>query len=193
MIYVYFSGGWTLIKKLDRTAGFPQPEIIGTYSNDYRILSDYKNASLFLSPTGLKKLREDMGFDEICFYCYKVNVGKVIHIKTNKEALGEAVVNFYTVNPVEIVDDFPTACGSFDITPDDTSEFSRRCDEWGLSWANPRKWGHVSFKAEKRMYFYPGLVLHQYEFSFNRLLCDDKWTGARSPTANGDEYQILVR
>ena len=134
-----------------------------------------------------------MGFDEIRFFCYKVNVGKVIHIKTNKEALGEAVVNFFTVNPVEIVDNFPTACGSFVIMPDDTSEFSRRCNEWGISWANPRKWGHSSFKAEKRIYFYPGLVPYQYEFSFNRLLCDDNWDRARSPTANGDEYQIFVR
>ena len=189
---VYFSGGWTLVKKLDRTTGFPQPEIIGTYLDDYQILSDYKNALLFLSPTGLKKLREDMGFDQIRFYCNKVNVGKVIHIKTNKGALGEAVVNFYTVKPVETVANFPTACGSFDIMPDDTSEFSERCNEWGLPWANPQKWGHASFTAEKRMFFYIGFVIHQHEFSFIRLTCDDNWS-TPSPTANGDQFKIFVR
>ena len=130
-----------------------------------------------------------MGFDEIRFYCHKINVGKVIHIKTNKDALGEAVVNFYTVNAVD--SNFPTACGSFTILPDDTSELSRRCNEWGLS-LNPQKWGHSSFPGVNRMYFYPGFVYKKHAFSFNRLLCDDHYI-ARSPTASGDEYKIFVR
>lgn len=162
-----------------------------TYTDDYKDLSKYRNNSLFLSVTGLKKLREDMGFDEMRFYCYKKKVGKVIHIKTNKDSLGEAVVKFYTVNAI-----FPKACGSFTILPDDTSELSRRCNDWGVPWENPKKWGHSSFKDEDRMYVYPALIFKDgayiIEFSFIRLLCDDNLDTYATP-AYGDEYKIFVR
>ena len=44
----------------------------------------------------LLQLKQDMGFDQMRFYCFKKSVGKVLNIMTKLNPEGEVVVNYFT-------------------------------------------------------------------------------------------------
>ena len=123
------------------------------------ITSDYSEISNYtinhqIVPTGVyRTLKEDMGFDQLRFYCFKKTVGRVFHIKTALNQLGEAVVQHFTVDSVN-EENKPKACGSFKVYEDDTSVLSQDCSRWGQTSEGFRqdKWGGLNANGQRRMF-----------------------------------------
>ena len=118
-------------------------------SNSYQeILPKYNLNHQFLLRHGFSKLKTDMGFTQIRFYCFKKKPGSVFHITTSKNIKGTAVVDFFTVS-----DTMPEACGSFTRFSDDNSTLASICDEWGHPSYN--RWGHRSYRTDERLFKRP--------------------------------------
>ncbi|XP_031559046.1 uncharacterized protein LOC116295393, partial [Actinia tenebrosa] len=122
-------GGWTKIKRLYLKN--PSSLEIKDY-NTYRIIGQYNNNDRSVLPTSkaLLDIHQKMGFHQIHFYCYKKSVGRVVSIMTKNDTAGQHVIHFFmTLGEVSSV--FPTACGSFDRLPEDTSILAQNCSLWG--------------------------------------------------------------
>ena len=163
-----------------------QDEII--QSDSYRgVLSNYSYNNQYLMRNGFKKLKQDMGFTQIRFYCFKKEIGRVFHIMTNKNSKGTDVVNFFTTS-----DTIPVACGSFTRLPDDNSSLAVNCDKWGVPTSN--RWGQASFLTDDRLFKRP-VVWRRTSFfqmvNANTYRCDDKEKSISLP--RGDTWQIFVR
>ena len=122
------SGGWTLVRRVKLTDGsFPsknqQVKVL-----DYREqLQNYNSNDHVLSMSGFMDLRADMNFEQMRFYCHKKIPGKVFHVATKTNSLGEAVIQYLTGETTTP----PQACDSFSTFPDDNSTLSLQCTEWG--------------------------------------------------------------
>lgn len=122
-------GGWTLVRRVNLTDGsFPsknqQVKVL-----DYREqLQNYNSNDHVLSMNGFMDLRADMNFEQMRFYCHKKIPGKVFHVATKTNSLGEAVIQYLTGETTTP----PQACDSFSTFPDDNSTLSLKCTEWGI-------------------------------------------------------------
>ena len=105
--------------------------------SDYRMISEQVENRI-VDNDGLVKLKQDMGFDQLRFYCRKKSVGRTFHIMTNNDTLGRNAVR----SKVESFLPQAQACGSFTALADDTSVLSQNCDKWGYdSGYRKNKWG----------------------------------------------------
>lgn len=186
-------GGWTLIYRTilqtaDKIYSF-------TTADNYRNISNYKNTQI-IPVTVLYQLRQDMGFNQIRFYCFKRKIGKVIHIMTKDSPEGEKVIRFFTNSTTK-----PASCGSFTVLPDDNSTLSQQCSNWGMSGqgAVDGKWSTYRSKTtKKRLCSEPVLLRSSTKFSitfaptFNLLYCDDHWDYGIKHSV-GDTWLIFVR
>ena len=148
-----------------------------------------------------------MGFDQFRFYCFKKKVGRVFHIKTALNDLGEAAVHAHTLTEIEN-EDFPKACGSFEYFDDDNSSLSRNCSKWGRVSSDPEfevnRWGTKQATAANRMYNLVAQINFDhavqmisrkptYEYS-----CDDPPLNTvtnlvAKPLSVGDVWMVYVR
>lgn len=120
-----------------------------TESDSYRtILPAYTSNNQYLLRSGFNQLKQDMGFTQIRFYCFKNATGRAFHIMTNEDTNGTNVVNFFTTS-----DNIPVACGSFTRLPDDNSSLAVNCDKWGQPTKN--RWGHASKLTNDRLFVRP--------------------------------------
>ena len=157
-----------------------------TESDSYRtILSAYTSNNQYLLRSGFNQLKQDMGFTQIRFYCFKNATGRAFHIMTNEDTNGTNVVNFFTTS-----DNIPVACGSFTRLPDDNSSLAVNCDKWGQPTKN--RWGHASKLTNDRLFVRP-LTWSSTRFyrlkGGSRYQCDDK----TFPLSVGDIWQVFVR
>ncbi|KAJ7382418.1 hypothetical protein OS493_035067, partial [Desmophyllum pertusum] len=92
------------------------------YRDSYReMLPNYNSNNQFLLRNGFNQLKNDMGFTQIRFYCFKNETGRVFHIMTNKNTTRADVVKYFTES-----DTMPRACGSFTRLPDDNSSLAQK-------------------------------------------------------------------
>lgn len=156
-------------------------------SNSYReILSKYSSNNQYLLRNGFSQLKQDMGFTQIRFYCFKKETGRVFHIMTNKNAKGADVVKFFTTSNT-----MPVACGSFTRLPADNSSLAVNCDQWGFP--NKNRWGHSEYrKKDSRLFTKPVSWLRTSLFRFHSTefyKCDD----VEASISLGDTWRIFVR
>lgn len=157
---------------------------------DYREqLTNYSSNYHVLVMNGLLDLRTDMGFEQMRFYCHKKNPGKVFHVATKKNLLGEAVLQYFT----GITTTPPQACDSFSTFADDNSTLSRKCAEWGYPF-NSDFWGKnqtYSMAMYRRLVVWRPLDGKAYIVAMysNDYFCEDNIKQG-SP---GDEWKVYVR
>ena len=130
-----------------------------------------------------------MGFSQIRFYCFKKTSGRVFHIMTSNDSMGNDVVKFFTTS-----DNLPEACGSFWRLPDDNSSLAVNCHQWGSPKKN--KWGHkTQGLTSDRLYRKPMVWSNTRFFRFTLgagLCCDDNGL-SENVGSHGDKWQIFVR
>jgi len=163
------------------------PQDPAVESDSYReILSNHSSNSQLLLRDGFNQLKNDMGFTQIRFYCYKKKRNRVFHIITNQNTKGANVVKFFTESDTQ-----PEACDSFTRLPDDNSTLANRCSDWGFQTTN--RWGHQNGLNRKRLYLRPILWAwtHYYTLAGETLSCDDGLND--QAMSEGDKWQIFVR
>lgn len=160
---------------------------------DFNSLSNYKDHRQFFTGTALLQLRNEMGFKQLRLYCYKKRVGSVVHLMTNLNSLGEAVLKFFTDESVPSTQ--PQACGSYTLLPDDNSTLVENCTSLGWTDADG-KWASKFLinKANRLM----NVVLRRGEYRRfyskpKRRDCDDTDGGDASSLSPGDTWAIFVR
>ena len=144
---------------------------------------------------GLQKLKQDMGFDQLRFYCRKKSVGRSFHIMTNNDTLGRNAVR-------SIIEKYlpqAKACGSFTVLPDDTSVLPQNCAKWGFTSGKGYmvdKWGS-SYGKPRDDRLYDKIAFMKDPPNTHNICylptkgynCDDN-----SPTVSaGDKFEIYVR
>ena len=143
-----------------------------------------------LTMNGLLGLRTNMGFEQMRFYCHKKIPGKVFHVATNKNPLGEAVLQYFTGNTTTP----PQACDSFSTFPDDNSTLSRKCAEWGDPF-NSNFWGKnltSKLQMSTRLVVWrppPGAKPYIVAMANNDYFCEDN----EKQGYPGDEWKVYVR
>ena len=187
-------GGWTalhLISFTESNLHFPNTSYNIPH---YRNLSNYGDHRQYLVPSVLLSLQNDMGFDQMKFYCHKKQVGNVIHIMTNMNPLGEAVVKFFT--DIKLGTIRPLACGSYTVLPDDNSTLSKDCSKLGWNGTHSDgKWSkYISTYGKHRL---QSPVTRYDEASFSSRTsaraCDDSKGRSESSLSPGDTWGIFVR
>ena len=179
----FYLGGWLLITQY--IEGNPSDLV---QLDSYRqILPKYTINEHYLLRSGFNQLKQDMGFSQIRFYCFKKKSGSVFHIMTSNDSMGNDVVKFFTTS-----DNLPQACGSFWRLPDDNSSLAVHCHHWG----DPGdKWGHKEHGlTTDRLYRKPLVWLNTRYFRFtlgSGVSCDDK--PSSGIVTHGDKWQIFVR
>ena len=144
--------------------------------------------NLYLHTTAMGTLKKFLNFTQIRFKCSKPNSGKSVDLASSRNSSGAQVVKFFTRETTT----FPQACGSFDVFPDDKSDLSKTCSQWGLvdgTYATGT-WGHPT-TYENRLITAPFFTRSSKHFSlhWNRWECDD-YTDVKAPD---DEWEIFVR
>ena len=154
------------------------------HSDSYReILPKYSSNEHLLKIDGFSKLKEDMGFTQIRFYCFKKAPGRVFHVMTNKDSTGTDVMKFFTTSNTK-----PVACGSFTRLPDDNSSLAVNCNKWGYPGSN--KWGHSLFVNQLRLYERPIIWFSKKGYRiYKSYRCDDN----EDSVSLHDTWQIFVR
>jgi len=168
------------------------PQDADVESDSYReILSNHSSNKHYLLRDGFNQLKNDMGFTQIRFYCFKKKAGRVFHIMTNNDAKGANVAEFFTESDTQ-----PKACDSFTRLPDDNSTLARNCDMWGYSTKD--RWGHSSVLNAVRLFSRPILWAYENYYALyiqnndpRSLLCDD-FTDENAVSL-GDTWRIFVR
>ena len=157
-------------------------------SESYReILPKYNTNNQLLLRTGFNQLKNDLGFTQIRFYCFKKRVGRVLHIMTSTNSKGADVVKFFTNS-----NSIPRACGSFTRLADDNSRLAGNCGDWGYQPKN--RWGHESFLKEDRIFKRPILIAFARYYSYAAATpysCDDNTKDVAMSL--GDLWLIFVR
>ena len=141
----------------------------------------------------LTKLKQDMGFDQLRFYCRKKSVGRTFHIMTKNNTLGHNVVR----SMIEKFFPQAQACYSYTIMPDDTSILSRNCLKWGYkNRFRVNRWGSNNRKlfGQKRLFARSALAeinkkKHFISYSPTQYYCDD----FSSSVSAGDKFELYVR
>lgn len=144
-------------------------------SDSYKeILPKYSYNNHYLMRDGFNQLKQDMGFTQIRFHCYKKKPNRLFHI----------VVKFFTSSNT-----LPTACHSFTRLPDDNSLLAGKCDKWG--YPNENYWGHPNYLGDDRIYARPLFWAYNAYFRTKGAIyqCDDHSKGM----SIGDIFHILVR
>ena len=158
-------------------------------SESYReILTKYNTNNQLLLRTGFNQLKNDLGFTQIRFYCFKKRVGRVLHIMTSNNSTGADVVKFFTNS-----NSIPRACGSFTRLADDNSRLAGNCGDWGYP-AKTNKWGHTSYFTQDRLFKRPILIASSRYYSYaagKPYSCDDNTKDVAMSL--GDLWQIFVR
>ncbi|XP_078366331.1 uncharacterized protein LOC144650511 [Oculina patagonica] len=183
-------GGWTAVQMISFTESYLRLE--DTW-NDFKNFSNYGDHRQLLKSTAMLQLRNDMGFNQLRFYCHKKKVGTVFHIMTNINPLGEAVVE-------HLIDDNlastrPQACGSYTVLPDDNSTMSEDCSKlgwngthadgkWSAYWATGKK---RILQAVTRREDY-----HRFFSAPKRRDCDD-WESGEDSLSPRDTWAVFVR
>lgn len=168
----------------------PQDAIVE--SDSYReIISNHSSNKHYLLRDGFNQLKNDIGFTQIRFYCFKKKAGRVFHIMTRNDTKGANVVEFFTES-----DNIPEACDSFTRLPDDNSTLARNCDMWGFPTKD--QWGHKSLRNDVRLFHRPFLwalkhyyILYIQDNDPRRLSCDDHKN--KADLSLGDIWHIFVR
>ena len=156
-----------------------------TQSDSYKtVLPKYTSNKQYLLRNGFNQLKQDMGFTQIRFYCYKKETGRVFHIMTNNGVEGTNVAKFFTTS-----NSVPVACGSFTRLPDDNSRLAVNCDKWGYPTKN--RWGHESMLTNDRLYTRPLTLPYNsyYRLGGNVYQCDD----IADNLSLNDMWQVFVR
>lgn len=183
-------GGWTAIQMVSFTDSNLHLEDIDYNSNS---LSNYKDHRKYFTGAALLQLRDEMGFEQLRFYCHKKKVGTVVHLMTNLNSLGEAVLKFFTEESVTSTQ--PQACGSYTLLPDDNSTLLENCTSLGWNDADG-KWASIySINKVNRL---KSVVLRRgkyirYLSRPSRRDCDDTDGGEASSLSPGDTWGIFVR
>ncbi|XP_078383947.1 uncharacterized protein LOC144666390 isoform X2 [Oculina patagonica] len=192
-------GGWTAIQKIsfvESNLYYPDSNIFRTSSNED--LSNYDDHRQRVNSDLLLQLRNDMGFKQIRFYCYKRKVGNVFHIMTNFNPLGEAVVRFLTDD--NHVSTRPQACGSFTVLPDDNSTMSEDCNKLGWNGTHADgKWLRTNVISSGRILQAINRIdgplpenKHYFQSYPRRRDCGDV-NSEESTLSAGDSWAIFVR
>lgn len=157
-------------------------------SNSYRtILPNFNSNKQFLLRNGFGQLKQDTGFTQIRFYCFKKTTGRVFHIMTNNDAKGSAVLTFFTSS-----DNQAEACGSFTRLADDNSTLAARCDKWGYPSYNT--WGHRSHLSDLRLFDKPVVWRNTLRVLFAGDAADEyHCDGGADSLSLGDTWQVFVR
>ena len=143
-----------------------------------------------VTTTGIFKLKQDMGFNQLRYYCHKKSVGRTFHIMTNRNYYGYKAVRYAIENPSPRA----KACGSFTALPDDNSKISQHCKKWGVdkSRGEVNMIGHSSYTGSQRLYhrfaFWKGY--YYTGFQPNTYWCDDD---SHAMLSVGDVFEIYVR
>ena len=184
------SGGWTLIRRVKLTDGSLPDKDQQIAVEDYREqLVNYNSNDHVLAINGFQNLKTDMGFEQMRFYCHKKIPGKVFHLATKKNSLGEAVRQHFT----GISSTPPQACDSFSAFPDDNSTLSQKCAEWGATF-NSGVWGKSQTAGPLRMSYRlvvwkpTGVNPSVVAMCTNDYFCEDS-VKQGSP---GDEWKVYV-
>ena len=82
-------GGWTLVKQ--RTLAVTSPSTSRTFLHGYRKIGNL-SAAEYISATGLNLMKNEMGFNQIRYFCHKQSVGRTVHVMTALNDLGFDVV-----------------------------------------------------------------------------------------------------
>ena len=184
------SGGWTLVRKVKLTNGSLPSGDQQVAVLDYREqLQNYNSNDHVLNSKGFVDLRENMGFEQMRFYCHKKIPGKVFHVATKTNTLGEAVIQYFTEKTTTL----PQACDSFSTFPDDNSTLSLKCAEWGAVNA-PGTWGKnktTALNMCNRLVVWKVNTNNNYVVAMcnNDYFCED-FENQGSP---GDEWKVYVR
>ncbi|KAL9978210.1 hypothetical protein ACROYT_G015705 [Oculina patagonica] len=187
-------GGWTAIHMISFTESHLRFANTSFQIPHYRNLSNYGDHRQYLVPQVLLSLRNDMGFDQIRFYCHKKQAGAVIHVMTNMNPLGEAVVKYFI--DVNLGSIRPLACGSYTVLPDDNSTLSKDCSQ--LGWNGTHADGKWSDYIGYRKTFRILAPLKRYGVAsfrsqINARACDDRNGRFESSLSPGDTWNIFVR
>ena len=159
---------------------------IVTSSSYKTILPMYHSNNKYLLREGFNKLKQDVSFTQIRFYCFKKLTGRVLHVMTNKDDKGADVVEFFTSS-----DTMPLSWGSFARLSDDNSSLAVSCEKWGSKNMKGR-WGHAQSKTDLRLFRRPIVWSYTISFDFiqgDNYKCDDK----DDDMSLGDIWQIFVR
>ena len=189
------AGGWTLIKRTVLNSSTPLTGVITV--SDYRMISEQVENRI-VNNDGLVKLKQDMGFDQLRFYCHKKSVGRTFHIMTNNDTLGRNAVR----SMIETFKPRAQSCGSFTVLPGDTSVLSKNCAKWGyMNGFSASVWGsnYPGRKGKDRLYsksaFWNSSDKSKTYFieylppPTHKYNCDD----SSSTVAAGDTFEIYVR
>lgn len=184
-----FSGGWLLVANIVADTS-PFSTVHWALQKSYHQISEYGSNNLRLAQSGLMKLRSQLNFTQLRFYCRKLQSGRTFHVATVGNKSGEAVVQYFSGQ----TDVMPESCDSFRRMDDDNSVLSMNCDRWGNDNGDyVGKWGHYKRKNEKRMYDHAAFVAHKnlWVIGSQHQLCDDK-TGDYT-LSPGDFWKVYVR
>ncbi|KAL9978221.1 hypothetical protein ACROYT_G015716 [Oculina patagonica] len=184
-------GGWTAIQMMSFTQS--NLRLQDKIHSDFYSLSNYSDHHLTVSSTVLQLIKNEMGFKQLRFYCYKKKVGAVFHIMTNLNLLGEAVVEYFIDD--NLASTRPQACGSYTILPDDNSTMSEDCSKLGWNGTHTDgKWSKSV--ATGRYRIWQAIHRHSdrhrfYSFPWGRD-CDD-WESGEDSLSPGDTWALFVR
>ena len=193
LIYLLLSGGWTLIKRTVLKSSRLPPSYQSV--RDYRGISE-QTENRFVDADGLTKLKQDMGFDQLRFYCKKKSVGRTVHIMTMNNTLGRDAVRSMIV----VFKPRAKACNSFTALYDDTSILSRKCVKWGYSrdTFEVDLWGSDWSGIDMKMRLYHRSAFWNFGNSTGYFIvfipkpsyrCDD----SSNVVSKGDTFEIYVR
>lgn len=184
------SGGWTLIRRVKLINGSLPSKEQQVVLKDYREqLKNYDSNDHVLEMKGFLDFRADMGFEQMRFYCHKKIPGKVFHVATETNSLGEAVIQYFTGNTTTL----PHACDSFSTFPDDNSTLSLKCAEWG-GFGYSDIWGKnktTSLSMWHRLVVWRATSEETYVVAMcnNNYFCEDN----KKQGSPGDEWKVYVR
>ena len=171
----------------------------------YSEISNYTINYQVVTGAVLEDLKQDMGFDQFRFYCFKKVVGRVFHVKTALNELGKAVVSSHThpsFNKFDLAS-MPKACGSFVTLSGDTSALSGDCQAWG--WTKhgtyeKNRWGALVAHGKRRMFSYLAGIRREFSVRMQtygkndvKYSCDDSDSAPPSTLSKGDEWKVFVR
>lgn len=192
-LYFSFLGGWTAIHMNSLSESNLHFESTSYDITHYRNLSNYNDRRQYLVPSVLVSLQNDMGFDQIRYYCHKKQSGTVFHIMTSMNPFGEAVVKYFLDASLGAVR--PEACASYTVLPDDNSTLSSDCSMLGWNGTHADgKWTHYGDNNRNRV-MSPMKIFGKRSFAsrVKKLSCDDNKGTKKSSLSPGDRWAIFVR
>ncbi|KAL9978217.1 hypothetical protein ACROYT_G015712 [Oculina patagonica] len=187
-------GGWTAIHIISFTESNLHFQSTSYNIPHYRNLSNYDDHRQYLVPQVLLSLRNDMGFDQIRFYCHKKQAGTVVLVMTNMNPLGEAVVKYFI--DVNLGSIRPLTCGSYTFLPDDNSTLSKDCSKLGWNGTHvDGRWSNINANQDKHRILSPlrRYGVASFASKIKTRACDDSRGLSEGSLSPGDTWKIFVR